>query len=228
MTDRRCTSSQIDCAFNLTKEPRIYLTEVRGAKPYNKLCRYNGRLYQLGWKIPINDRPCLVCKCNEFWDDKNPFKSLSCSRMSCENELQPKLKEGCLPVYSDTHCCPIDYYCRESFQLFSDKFQLFCYIKLFVRNVWNWLIINWVFFVILKGSQCVFNGTRYAIGSKLFLNFANLCNECICSAPPTFTCTDRYCEQIPDNCRANQIDSEKGCCPTYKCFDNKNQSTPTQ
>ena len=109
---KTCTSSRFECAFNLTKGPRLFFSEFSDAKPYNKICRYGGRLYQLGWNIAIDGDPCLNCICDERWDDRNPLESLSCKRTDCEPDLQIKLKSGCLPRYASTECCPVDYYCR--------------------------------------------------------------------------------------------------------------------
>ncbi|CAG2119969.1 unnamed protein product, partial [Medioppia subpectinata] len=128
-----------------------------GAKPYSRVCRYGGRLYQLGWQVPIAGEPCAQCQCDEHWDDNNPLDSLSCGRVDCEPDLQIKLKAGCRPLYSSHECCPVDYYC---------------------------------------GPQCVFNGTRYPLDTKLYLSHTSgdgTCDECRCSAPPHFTCVNSVC-----------------------------------
>ena len=113
IASKHCLSHRVECALNQTKEPIIHFSQLSGAKPYNKICRYGGRLYQLGWNIVIHDDPCVRCVCDERWDDRTPLESLSCHRIDCEPALQSKLRAGCLPVYSSNQCCPVDYYCRE-------------------------------------------------------------------------------------------------------------------
>lgn len=110
---KHCTSHRLECAINQTKEPTIYFSHLSDVKPYNKICRYGERLYQLGWNIAIRDDPCLRCVCDERWDDRTPTDSLSCHRIDCEPQLQSKLRAGCRPIYSPEQCCPVDYHCRE-------------------------------------------------------------------------------------------------------------------
>ena len=162
---KTCTSSRFECAFNLTKGPRVLFSELSGAKPYNKICRYEGRLYQLGWTIAIAGDPCMSCLCDERWDDRNPLESLSCSRIDCEPDLQIKLKAGCLPLYSSTECCPIDYYCRKSFCF--DWNRLLCQNFSF-NQLLNWFKDIWYF--ILQNNFSKFHRLNYPVQRLCFKN----------------------------------------------------------
>lgn len=73
---------------------------------------------------------CLSCICTEQWnssalEERGGLQKLSsafflqamggsCRRKRCEMELDPRFKAGCLPVYHEDQCCPVDFVCRMS------------------------------------------------------------------------------------------------------------------
>jgi len=102
--------------------------------------------------------------CTEEWDDDNPFDNYSCKKLSCDMELEPKLKSGCTPVYHENQCCAVDYQCP-------------------IRMVHRIQGLD-------SGSLlCSFEGRKYPIDSKLFVN--NKCVNCVCLVPPDFTCVHK-------------------------------------
>lgn len=76
-------------------------------------CDYKGRNYKLGQKIYPQEDACKVCICNEDWDEENPTASSGCYEVRCNLEMRRELKQGCVPIYHEASCCPIDYHCPE-------------------------------------------------------------------------------------------------------------------
>ena len=72
-------------------------------------CVYKGKQYFSSQRIYPDEDPCLECVCNENWNQTNPLKSKSCKTTKCEIQS----KEGCIPIYHEKTCCPIDYFCRK-------------------------------------------------------------------------------------------------------------------
>ncbi|XP_076357706.1 uncharacterized protein LOC143250692 isoform X1 [Tachypleus tridentatus] len=72
-------------------------------------CDYNGKRYELGQTISPDEDECLTCLCTEEW---NGINSTSCKRIECllEEDLA-RLRRGCIPIYHESTCCPIDYHC---------------------------------------------------------------------------------------------------------------------
>ncbi|CAL1285726.1 unnamed protein product [Larinioides sclopetarius] len=74
-------------------------------------CIYNNITYPFGAKIYPPDDPCLVCECKEDW---NGLNNSSCYQQECVFEKKKHLLEaGCIPIYHERRCCPIEYYCPE-------------------------------------------------------------------------------------------------------------------
>ena len=123
----------IECpesAFGLKPEPNCYFAYKRDTccghqvcvdstrrQLREKTCKYKNREYKLGQKIYPEEDNCKMCLCTEDWDDENPLKSGggggACQTYSCDFQLQKDFQNGCLPIYHENTCCPIEYKCRE-------------------------------------------------------------------------------------------------------------------
>ena len=82
-------------------------------KREEKICRYKERQYKRGQQIYPDEDSCMICLCSEEWDDNNPLGSGACQKYSCEFELDKDYLSGCLPIYHESTCCPIEYKCRK-------------------------------------------------------------------------------------------------------------------
>lgn len=129
---------------------------------------------------------CLSCICTEQWnssalEERGGLQKLSsafflqamggsCRRKRCEMELDPRFKAGCLPVYHEDQCCPVDFVCPRT-----------RYMSMRVRGLDS-------------GSKlCKFEGRKYPVGSMLYQmdHSAAPCVDCECRIPPEFTCLQR-------------------------------------
>lgn len=74
-------------------------------------CEHEGRLYPFGSKIYPVDDPCQICVCDENW---NGADNVSCYQQECLLEKNKfKLDAGCIPIYHESRCCPVEFYCCE-------------------------------------------------------------------------------------------------------------------
>ena len=80
-----------------------------------KTCNYKDEVYQLGQKIYPDEDVCKICICSEDWDDKKFLQTKACKTLGCDLAFDKELSIGCLPVYHEATCCPIEYICREFF-----------------------------------------------------------------------------------------------------------------
>lgn len=81
------------------------------------------------------------------------------------------------------------------YQIYDNYFWNFFHLFLTLFDVMSKRIQT--IYYCIEGQQCVFNGTRYGIGTKLYMRLGrdNLCDECQCSAPPHFTCVSTACSE---------------------------------
>lgn len=166
---------------------------------FNKTCEYNGKYYPFGSKIYPIDDPCQTCVCDENW---NGVDNSSCYQHDCMFEKnKAKLNAGCIPVYHESRCCPIEFYCPSSHNL---SYSLLANNE----SSDNYNISN--------GDQCSFSGQFYAVGQEL--SISNSCVKCYCAVPPDFTCIHQTCSPPPneENCYAVYTVGE--CCPSYECM----------
>ncbi len=77
------------------------------------VCLYNDKTYQIGEKIYPNEDKCKTCICDENWNPNDSINNSGCYKVHCNLEIDYRLREGCIPIYHEQTCCPIDYYCRE-------------------------------------------------------------------------------------------------------------------
>jgi len=202
--------AEIDCgigiecpeeAFGVKPQPDCYFFYERGkccgrhecpnkleAKRAPKVCKYKGKEYKLGQKIYPDEDVCKTCHCTEDWNDDNPLSSLACHKYRCEFELSRDFNSGCLPIYHEGTCCPIEYKCPKSYALPSET---------------------------LSSNQCVFDGRKYRIGAKLDIG-DKICVDCTCKVPPDFTCVHKSCPSPEPNCYVGKWDNTV-CCQKYIC-----------
>ena len=136
LSNRGQVYAQIDCgvgiecpeeAFGVRPEPNCYFAYDRHKccgrqvcqnslepKLSPKTCNYKGRQYKKGQKIYPEEDNCLTCLCDDDWNDALPLNSTSCVKHRCEFELDRDYQNGCLPIYHEGTCCPIEYLCRKT------------------------------------------------------------------------------------------------------------------
>lgn len=159
-------------------------------------CEWKNKTYYMGEHIYPEEDPCLICLCNKDWKG---LDSNNCHRIDCifEKKLD-NLKKGCIPVYHEKSCCPIEYYCP--------KFQELSYTnESETKEKYK--------------NECYFDGKKYKIGEKLNYKQDLNCTTCTCCTPPDFTCIHQSCPSPPNNdyehCEANYKPGI--CCPDYEC-----------
>ncbi|GBN35614.1 hypothetical protein AVEN_156109-1, partial [Araneus ventricosus] len=174
-------------------------TEEDNQKPV-KTCEYGGKTYHLGEKIYPDEDPCLICRCTEDWTG---IHGNSCKIHDCALERKrKKLAQGCLPIYHEATCCPIEFFCGLPEEgLLNQSAPLLSAQDL------------------ESGNFCEFKGNRYKVGDVLNYEHPTNCVTCTCLTPPDFTCVHRKCPRPPnddyENCTPTYIPGE--CCPTYDC-----------
>ncbi|XP_054153514.1 kielin/chordin-like protein [Oppia nitens] len=200
-------SIAIECpesAFGLKPEPNCYFAYRRDKccgemvcpklgqpKRDIKVCRYKSKDYRLGEKIYPEEDMCMTCICTDDWLENNPLKSKHCYRQTCDLQLNSQFTSGCLPVYHESTCCPIDYICDKQNKQ-TDRLTK-------VSNL----------------TVCLFNGNKYPIGHRLQTD--NPCVECQCSVPPDMTCIHKSCPTPQsNNCYVGVWDHHI-CCQKYNC-----------
>ncbi|CAG2160223.1 unnamed protein product [Oppiella nova] len=205
----REVSAQIDCgigvecpeeAFGLKPQPNCYFAYERDRccgqqvcenplhpKKSTKVCTYKGRRYRLGEKIYPEEDNCKICYCNEDWSDTDPLNSLSCRTHSCDLQLDKDFVSGCLPVYHESSCCPIEYKCPKT-------------VVSSARTS--------------DSKSCWFDGRQYSRGQQMPTD--NPCVECVCRTPPEMTCIQKSCPTPPHNCYVGKWDNSV-CCQHYTC-----------
>ena len=126
--------AQIDCgigmecpesAFGVRPQPNCYFGYRRdeccghqicvdslNPKREDKICRYKNDQFKFGQKIYLEEDVCKTCLCSDEWDEQNPLNSGSCKSNLCHFHLNKDFQNGCLPIYHEGTCCPIEYKCR--------------------------------------------------------------------------------------------------------------------
>ncbi|CAG2108838.1 unnamed protein product [Medioppia subpectinata] len=156
-------------------------------------CRdFGGRQYRRGKRIYPDEDYCKICHCDEHWDDNNPLNTLSCHRHQCELQLNRDFAAGCLPIYHEGSCCPIEYKCPQTSETCG------------VLSIYSGRDLK----------ECWFDGRNYTVGQQLVTG--NPCVSCECKAPPDFTCVQKSCPTPKHNCYVGKWDNSV-CCQHYTC-----------
>lgn len=162
----------------------------------SETCEYNGILYPFGSKIYPDI--CQVCICNENW---NGVDNSSCFQRDCiSGRLKAAFDAGCIPVYHEKICCPIEFYCPSNHN--------FSY---------SWMSSNKTEYnEISSDDKCSFGDQLYDVGSNITTD--NPCVTCSCLVPPDFTCIHRSCPKSPNEEDCYAVYSPTECCPSYDCL----------
>ncbi|KAG8177278.1 hypothetical protein JTE90_026726 [Oedothorax gibbosus] len=159
-------------------------------------CEYGGRTYHPGQRIYPDEDPCLVCTCGEGWTG-DVQTDPHCRRHECTLERKLKqLRSGCIPIYHEATCCPIELYCGENYHNTTTPLATPEEID--------------------AGKSCDFKGGHYSIGQVLDIAHPTHCVTCRCSTPPDFTCVHKSCPR-PSNPRCVSSYVPGSCCPKYDC-----------
>ncbi|XP_055933090.1 uncharacterized protein LOC129963079 [Argiope bruennichi] len=197
--ENKCCPSRYEC---------IGYASDNTAETSGITCVYNNITYPLGAKIYSSDDPCLVCECKEDW---NGIDNSTCYQQECVFERKKHLLDaGCIPIYHERKCCPIEYYCPEDLHYNNMELR-----ELETENSTE----------TEEGNSCIFGGNSYEIGAELSLNKS--CVKCICQVPPDFTCVHQSCSLPPSAENCIEIRSVDQCCPTYDCLLGDSAATET-
>ncbi|KFM72005.1 hypothetical protein X975_26008, partial [Stegodyphus mimosarum] len=165
-------------------------------------------MYYEGEQIYPDEDPCLICLCNQNWTGIN---STSCRQHDCMLERDSrKLKQGCIPIYHEKTCCPIDYHCADDdFDFKGNRGPSF-------KSDDD------------EDEMCFFESRYYPIGHVLDIKHPTNCVTCTCKTPPDFTCIHSSCPPPPNNdytnCRA--VYKPNSCCPDYTCEEKTSKACP--
>ncbi|KAL7027781.1 hypothetical protein ACKWTF_005578 [Chironomus riparius] len=73
--------------------------------------------YHEGEKFISKSNPCYECLCHKDFDNTTIIeKNSHCHKLNCEIELKYKsfIQRGCLPIFENDKCCPVDWKCFDS------------------------------------------------------------------------------------------------------------------
>ena len=75
-------------------------------------CQLDNVTYVAGQKMTPKSDPCKVCLCKDGWKGQLGSKDF-CYTMDCALGVKSlsEMKRGCLPIYRDGVCCPVDWAC---------------------------------------------------------------------------------------------------------------------
>ncbi|XP_071036507.1 uncharacterized protein [Parasteatoda tepidariorum] len=180
-----CCPSKYECVLN---------TNENEATGEDYFCVHDGITYPVGAKIYPSDDPCLICDCTENW---RGISNSSCYQQNClfeKNKLQ--LQRGCVPIYHENKCCPIEFYCPDEFA--NDGISL----ESFTAENSD-----------VNGDTCMFGDKMLEIGKELPMK--NPCIKCTCLVPPDFTCVHESCPPSPKSKNCQAYYSSNYCCPSY-------------
>ncbi|KAG5681524.1 hypothetical protein PVAND_010950 [Polypedilum vanderplanki] len=69
--------------------------------------------YREGEKFISKSNPCYECLCHKEFDNTTITETSHCRKLNCEIELKYKseIQRGCLPIFENDKCCPVDWKC---------------------------------------------------------------------------------------------------------------------
>ncbi|XP_035206503.1 uncharacterized protein LOC118181464 [Stegodyphus dumicola] len=177
----------------------VAATDENDETQEKRICEYNGVFYPLGARVYPSYDPCLICDCvlNDNGDNE-----LHCHKQDCLFErYKSKIDAGCVPVYHEKKCCPVEFHCPET--------KTLNYTVMENDDALNESDVQ-------SGDHCIFSGKFYKINAEFAVS--NPCIKCKCLVPPDFTCIHQSCPPPPNakNCYASKTTGQ--CCPYYECL----------
>ncbi|XP_042890911.1 kielin/chordin-like protein [Penaeus japonicus] len=155
-------------------------------------CSWGNKTYQIGDKMYFNDLPCQSCVCtSEFTSPTGP----GCSKIDCGFEFRytSRIAEGCVPIFFEEKCCPIDWMCPGDSRITPPVVQQ-QQQRVSAQK---------------EEDQCHLGELAVSRGSKL--NIDNCRLECRCITPPEITCVQyRSCELAEESTQPKD-------CPEVNC-----------
>ncbi|XP_037802320.1 kielin/chordin-like protein isoform X2 [Penaeus monodon] len=155
-------------------------------------CSWGNKTYQIGDKMYFDDFPCQSCVCTpEFTSPTGP----GCSKVDCGFEFRytSRLADGCVPIFFEEKCCPIDWMCPGDSRITPPDAQQ-QQQRVSPQK---------------KDEQCHLGELSISQGSKLNINNCRL--DCRCTTPPELTCVQyRSCELAAESTQPKD-------CPEVNC-----------
>jgi hypothetical protein len=79
------------------------------------ICSNGAVSLRVGEKFISQSNPCYECICTHDFDKTTILENTQCRKLNCDIELKYKsfIQRGCLPIFENEKCCPVDWKCRE-------------------------------------------------------------------------------------------------------------------
>lgn len=79
-------------------------------------CHFEGETYHLNQRFYPKNAECYHCLCLEGFNNGTAVEENSCcEKIDCGMEVRHlnDIRNGCVPVYYESGCCPIEIKCRK-------------------------------------------------------------------------------------------------------------------
>jgi len=152
-------------------------------------CFYNGKVYQLGEEVPVDNVCQRGCQCRKSHKEGD-MAEIECASVECSERGRP-LEIGCRHIYSNDHCCSVNLECN--------------------AVVAGPLPAN----ATIKAPDCEAEGVKYLFGQRMrFLDHP--CKSCVCSKEFKDPSQDASCKPVDcgmSTSYKHYLDA--GCTPLY-------------
>ncbi|XP_069957540.1 kielin/chordin-like protein isoform X2 [Cherax quadricarinatus] len=183
-----CCSSESDCVDPDTPP----LLESRSVT-----CVWNNKTYLAGDKMYFDDFPCQKCICSPaFTRPDGPL----CTKENCGFDFRytSKFAEGCVPIYFEEKCCPVDWLCPGDSRIPLTASQQ--QITVTKENPQE-----------ARPLECYLGDLSIALASPL--NTSECSINCKCITPPEPTCVLYRSCTLAEEVKNNQECVEPSCSP---------------